>query len=51
MTVRYRFGVPFRFVRDGRQFVCCYHAGWDPRHPMNLGASHGCCDDCLEKLT
>lgn len=41
---------PVTFVRDGREFICCYHEGWQREHPANAGASHGACDACLVKM-
>jgi hypothetical protein len=46
MIARYRFGLPFRFVREGVSYICCWHPNWDRTHPDNAGASHGCCDNC-----
>lgn len=41
---------PFTFTDGGRTFTCAWHDGFDKMHPANVGASHGACPDCLERM-
>ena len=38
------------FIRDGRLYICAWHADFDRSDPKNAGASHGMCDGCAEKF-